>query len=479
MGVRGRRAETLSTRETPSLRDGDPSRAGALGASPARRSDPTNIPFIYASLRGDQGVRRRRTARTSFQGRATIHETRARRRGGARAANPTRSRPARRQSPGAAARTRCSDRPVARPTRRSHRSSPVRPAPTGSTSAAARPSRPTGRRPTLRRRPRHSGARRPRARRTDLPAGRASRATDAPRPPRDRSRRPPAGRSMRSSGSGGRTAAWAASRLVLDPQHREEGLLRDLDRSHHLHPLLAFLLFLEQLFLSGDVAAVALRDHVFALRADVLARDDLSADRRLDAPVQHLLGDETAQLVDEKTTDVLRLVAVHDDRQRVDERARDEDVEAHEVGGAVLAELVVKRGVALRAALELIVEIDDDLGQWHVVLEHRARRVDIRHLEQRAALVLREIHDRPDVVRRRDERRLHPRLADLLDRPRIGEHRRVVDRDLVALLRDDAVFDRRRGRDEVHVVLALEPLLDDLEMEQAEEAAAETEAERL
>ncbi len=40
------------------------------------------------------------------------------------------------------------------------------------------------------------------------------------------------------------------------------------------------------------------------------------------------------------------------------------------------------------------------------------------------------------------------------------------------------VDDRRRGGDEVEVELALQPLLDDLEVQQAEEAAAEAEAER-
>ncbi len=42
----------------------------------------------------------------------------------------------------------------------------------------------------------------------------------------------------------------------------------------------------------------------------------------------------------------------------------------------------------------------------------------------------------------------------------------------------DLVDDRRRGRDQVEIELALEALLDDLQMQQAEEAAAETEAER-
>ena len=41
-----------------------------------------------------------------------------------------------------------------------------------------------------------------------------------------------------------------------------------------------------------------------------------------------------------------------------------------------------------------------------------------------------------------------------------------------------AVLDVRRGRDERQVVLALEPLADDLHVQQAEEAAPEPEAER-
>ena len=51
--------------------------------------------------------------------------------------------------------------------------------------------------------------------------------------------------------------------------------------------------------------------------------------------------------------------------------------------------------------------------------------------------------------------------------------------DLAAPLRQtDVVLDRRRRGDEVEVELALEPLLDDLHVEQAEEPAAEPEPER-
>src|SRR5205807_6067280 len=164
-------------------------------------------------------------------------------------------------------------------------------------------------------------------------------------PPR-RFRPRPARRWTRRAAWGARTGSSAISCLVADPKHREEGLLRDLHRPHHLHALLAFLLLLEQLALSGDVTAVALREHVLALRFHGLARDDLPADRGLDAHVEHLLRDEAAELVHEDATGLLRAPAVGDDRERVDECSGDENVEADEVRRAVLRELVVERGVA-------------------------------------------------------------------------------------------------------------------------------------
>src|SRR5687768_12955842 len=54
-------------------------------------------------------------------------------------------------------------------------------------------------------------------------------------------------------------------------QHRQERLLGDLDASHALHALLAFLLLLEQLSLARDVAAVTLGEHVLAQRLHRLA----------------------------------------------------------------------------------------------------------------------------------------------------------------------------------------------------------------
>src|SRR5690242_2522251 len=93
-----------------------------------------------------------------------------------------------------------------------------------------------------------------------------------------------------------RTVVTAAS-VVVELERRHERLLGDLDAADVLHPLLALLLLLEQLALSGDVAAVALGQHVLALGLDRLAADDATADGRLDRHVEHLPRDELAELL--------------------------------------------------------------------------------------------------------------------------------------------------------------------------------------
>src|SRR5579875_3945717 len=68
------------------------------------------------------------------------------------------------------------------------------------------------------------------------------------------------------------------ARLLLQPERLDEGLLRDLHPTDVLHPLLALFLLLEELALAGDVAAVALGQHVLALGLDRLPGDDPPAD---------------------------------------------------------------------------------------------------------------------------------------------------------------------------------------------------------
>src|SRR3546814_3967569 len=77
---------------------------------------------------------------------------------------------------------------------------------------------------------------------------------------------------------------------------------------------------------------------------------------------------------------------------------------------------------------------------------------------------------------------LDPRLLDALDPIGIGHVGRVVELDGAlagAILRSgevDVVDDARRGGDEIEIIFAGQALLDDLEVEEAEEAAAKAEA---
>src|SRR5215208_4356442 len=102
-----------------------------------------------------------------------------------------------------------------------------------------------------------------------------------------------------------------------DAQRREEGLLRNLDAPHLLHPALAGLLLLEQLPLPRDVAAIALGRHVFAIRPHGLPGDDPLPHRGLHRHLELLAWDQLPELLYKRPPTPVRLVAVHDDGESV------------------------------------------------------------------------------------------------------------------------------------------------------------------
>src|SRR5690349_1858639 len=86
-------------------------------------------------------------------------------------------------------------------------------------------------------------------------------------------------------------------RPSLHLEHREKGFLRDLDGSDLLHALLSLFLLLEELALAGDVAAVTLRENVFAERFHARASDDLVPNCRLNRDLEQLARNELLQFV--------------------------------------------------------------------------------------------------------------------------------------------------------------------------------------
>ncbi|MNR02089.1 hypothetical protein D3C85_1179290 [compost metagenome] len=70
----------------------------------------------------------------------------------------------------------------------------------------------------------------------------------------------------------------------------------------------------------------------------------------------------------------------------------------------------------------------------------------------------------------------HDRLAHVFDGRQVGQLGRVIDVNRLAGLEQQLEDNRRRGGDQIQVVLALQALLDDLHVQHTEETATEAEA---
>ena len=128
------------------------------------------------------------------------------------------------------------------------------------------------------------------------------------------------------------------------------------------HPLLALLLFLEELALAGDVAAVALRRHVLADLAHCLAGDDFRADGCLDGNVELLARNEFLELQADLPAEIIRVVLVDEGGQGVCRVTVQQDVQLHQAGRPEIRHVIVEGGVALGDGLEFVVEVEDHLG---------------------------------------------------------------------------------------------------------------------
>src|SRR5579862_6416518 len=197
--------------------------------------------------------------------------------------------------------------------------------------------------------------------------------------------------------------------LVADRQDREEGLLRNLDATDGLHPLLARLLLLEQLLLARDVAAVALGEHVLAQRLDVLARDHLRPDRRLHGNVEHLSRNQRSHPRGDLAAAVNRVRPMDHHRQRIDALAVDQDVELYDVGRAKLLEFVIERRVAARDRFQPVEKVHHHFGHRQLVGEQHLSTHVLHVLLHAAPLGAKREHG-PDIILRHQNRRGDDRL---------------------------------------------------------------------
>ena len=171
------------------------------------------------------------------------------------------------------------------------------------------------------------------------------------------------------------------------------------------------------------------------------------------------------------------MVRVGERREGVDRLPVEQDVELDEFRGLESRAVVVERGVSFRDALELVVEVEDDLREGHVEIDLHAVLRDECLVLHHPALVDTELDDVAQKLRLGDDLRQDVGFLDLGDLRHLGQSRGVVDLHRIALRGGHAVRDVRHGGDHVHIEFAVQPLLDDLHVQQPEESAAESESE--
>src|ERR1700691_3068457 len=274
-------------------------------------------------------------------------------------------------------------------------------------------------------------------------------------------------------------AGSATAALLPDLEQGQESLLRNLDASDLFHPLLAFLLLLEQLSFSRDIAAVTFGGDVLAQRLDGFARDNLGADSGLNRDFEHLARDQLAHLFAQRPAPFISLVAMHDYRKRVNHLAVNPYIQFNQRPGPEDQKLVVQRRVAAAHRVKAVVKIEDDFGQRQLVVQDDALLAEEAQVALEATAILAQLHHGAEILLGHVDRCEDEGLLDRLDRVLVGQPRRIVDRRQRARNRAHLVGDRRRGHDQVDAEFALQPLLRDLHVQQAEESRTEAEAQRL
>src|ERR1700722_17398548 len=137
-------------------------------------------------------------------------------------------------------------------------------------------------------------------------------------------------------------AGSATAALLPDLEQGQESLLRNLDAPDLFHPFFAFLLLLEQLSFSRDIAAVTLGGDILAQRPDGFARDNLGADPGLNRDFEHLARDQLAHLFAQRPAPFVSLVAMHDYRKRVHHLAIDPNIQFNQRPCPEVQKLVVQ-----------------------------------------------------------------------------------------------------------------------------------------
>ena len=174
----------------------------------------------------------------------------------------------------------------------------------------------------------------------------------------------------------------------------------------------------------------------------------------------------------------MRVVTVDEGTERIDLLRVQQDIEFDQIALLEADRVIVETRITAGDGFQLIEEIEHHFTERKLEAQFHAVRGEVVLADEIAPLLDAKGHDGPGILRFGDDLRLDVRLLDLVDVHHLGQLRRVVHVDDIAIGLGDDVTHVGHGRDDRHVELALQALLDYLHMQQAEKTATETEAER-
>ncbi len=145
--------------------------------------------------------------------------------------------------------------------------------------------------------------------------------------------------------------------------------------------------------------------------------------------------------------------------------AGQQNVEFDELAHAIVGELVIQGRIALGTALELVKEVEDELGKRNVEVHLHGLLRQVDHVGGDTAVLDGELHDRAGVLGRSDDLGLEVGLLDVVDARDVGQVLRAADLDHLAIGLVDVVVHAGARGNERQVELALQALLDDLHVQ--------------
>ena len=196
---------------------------------------------------------------------------------------------------------------------------------------------------------------------------------------------------------------------------------------------------------------------------------------RLDRDIKLLARDQIFHLLNQFTATALGVVAVGNQRQRIDTFVVDKDINTHHVRRLEAFEVIVQRRVAARGRLQTVKEIEYDFRHRNLIRQRHLITV-VNHIGLDATLLDTQGDDIAKVSLRQQHVTLSDRLTQFVDVVQRRQLGRTIDVDSLFRRGFNFVDYGRRGGDQIQIVFTLQTFLNDLHVQQTKEATTEAEA---